>query len=138
MLSLRTLRYFLLLNVREEHEHLFITWIITSFGVRIKLYFPLKSPLIFSRSVLTSFRDSFILRTCEKRDAKISHIDINPSYKSFMSIRSKSGSNTDPWGTPESFDFHSKVWQFKLLFVHDLQDNLLMDVIIKFQHQLWK
>ena len=35
------------------------------------------------------------------------------SGRSFMSIKNRSGPNTDPCGTPETTSFHSEVWQFK-------------------------
>ena len=82
-------------------------------GSGLKYIFHWKAhSLIFSKSRFSFFVDSFTSSTFEKREvslAKISHIDVIPSGRSFMQIKNKRGPNTDTYGTPEFISLHSEV-----------------------------
>ena len=57
-----------------------------------------------------------MLKTFEKREvssAKILHIEVNPSGRSFMEIKNNSGPSTNPCGSPEFIFLHSDVCPFK-------------------------
>ena len=56
--------------------------------------------------------DLFTSSTFEKREvssAKILHIDVIPSGRSFMQIKNKRGPNADSCETPEFISLHSEV-----------------------------
>ena len=92
-------------------------------GSGLKYIFHWKAhSLIFSKSRFSFFVDSFTSSTFEKREvssAKILHIDIIPSGRSFMWIKNKRGPNTDPCGTfiPST----QKSDHLKQPFVYDFQ-----------------
>ena len=119
----------LLLNVTGGYVHLFdfrekITSFACFFGLGLNCIFH-RYPqfLIIYKSefkVFWKFLVSMIFEKSEVLSAKILHIDIILSGKSFIYIKKKRGPNTDPWGTPEFIflllccDFYNKSAQCKL------------------------
>ena len=73
-----------------------------------------------------------MLKTSEKREvssAKILHIEVNPSGRSFMWIKNNSGPNTDPSETPVLF--------FPLQrFVHDFEESFQVKKVVHIQYHM--
>ena len=112
----------LLLNMTGRYVHLFdfrekITSFACFFGSRLNYIFHWYAQfLIISQSEFRAFWEFLVLRIFEKSEvssAKIWHIDIISSGKSFIYIKNKREPNTDPWGTPEFIFLQSEFWPFK-------------------------
>ena len=77
--------------------------------------------LIFSKSEFNFFADISISWTFEKIElssARILHIDVTPSRRSFIKIKNRRGPNTDPCEIPK-FIFLQAFDHLTLLFAHD-------------------
>ena len=71
--------------------------------------------LIYFKPSFKVFAEFTVLINFEKKElssAKILHIDIIPSGKSFMYIKNKSGPNIDTCDTPEFIFLQYVVWPF--------------------------
>ena len=94
-----------------------ITSLACFFGLGLSCFFHWYAQfLIISRSefkVFWELFESMIFEKSEVSSAKILHIDIIPSGKSFIYIKDKRGPNTDPWGTPVFIFLQSEFWPFK-------------------------